>query len=163
MNLFFFIGLFISLSSCHPIKNEQNTNERVVSYDTINEIKPIKVGAENTLAYMPLLKNKKVGVLTNQTSVMQIDGKQTHLVDFLIAEKVNLKTIFAPEHGFRGTADAGELIKDGKDAQTGLPVISLYGNNKKPKAENLKDLDVIIFDLQDVGARFYTYISSLHY
>lgn len=163
MNLFFFIGLFISLSSCHPIKNEQNTNERVVSYDTINEIIPIKVGAENTLAYLPLLKNKKVGVLTNQTSVMQIDGKQTHLVDFLIAEKVNLKTIFAPEHGFRGTADAGELIKDGKDAQTGLPVISLYGNNKKPKAENLKDLDVIIFDLQDVGARFYTYISSLHY
>jgi uncharacterized protein YbbC (DUF1343 family) len=85
------------------------------------------------------------------------------VVDSLLALEVNLVRGFAPEHGFRGTADAGEAVKDGKDAQTGLPVISLYGDNKKPKAEQLEDLDVLIFDLQDVGTRFYTYISSLHY
>lgn len=85
------------------------------------------------------------------------------MVDFLLDQKVALEKIFAPEHGFRGTADAGEHIVDGKDSQTGLPIISLYGENKKPKPEQLTNLDIIIFDIQDVGARFYTYISSLHY
>ena len=85
------------------------------------------------------------------------------MVDFLLDQKVALEKIFAPEHGFRGTADAGEHIVDGKDNQTGLPIISLYGENKKPKPEQLTNLDIIIFDIQDVGARFYTYISSLHY
>jgi len=89
--------------------------------------------------------------------------KEKSIVDYLIENKINLKKIYAPEHGFRGTADAGELIKDGKDTKTGLPIISLYGNNKKPTKEQLAGIDVMIFDLQDVGARFYTYISSLHY
>jgi uncharacterized protein YbbC (DUF1343 family) len=85
------------------------------------------------------------------------------LVDFLLEKKIAVQTIFAPEHGFRGTADAGEHIVDGKDPKTGLSIISLYGDNKKPKPEQLAGIDIMIFDLQDVGARFYTYISSLHY
>lgn len=137
----------------------------------------VQTGADNTNAYLPLLKDKKVGVVTNQSGVLSraivnatSDPKNTtilretvHLVDFLLGQKINLQKIYAPEHGFRGTADAGELIKDGKDTKTGLPIISLYGNNKKPKPEQLTGIDVMVFDLQDVGARFYTYISSLHY
>ncbi len=104
-----------------------------------------------------------MGIVTNQTGTINKDNTISHIVDFLVAKNVNLKKIYAPEHGFRGTADAGELIKDGKDIKTGLPIISLYGNNKKPKPVQLEGIDVMIFDLQDVGARFYTYISSLHY
>lgn len=124
------------------------------------------MGAENTTAYFDLLRNKKVGILTNQTGVVRIDpqaNSYTSTVDFLLQNNINITTIYAPEHGFRGTADAGELIKDGKDTQTGLPIISLYGNSKKPSKEQLANIDVLLFDLQDVGARFYTYISSLHY
>lgn len=124
----------------------------------------IKVGAERISEYASLLKNKNVGVLTNQTGVVNnAQGTYTSTVDFLLENKVNVKKIYAPEHGFRGTADAGELVKDGKDTKTGLPIISLYGNNKKPSVDQLKGIDVMVFDLQDVGARFYTYISSLHY
>ncbi|MDH6602866.1 uncharacterized protein YbbC (DUF1343 family) [Myroides gitamensis] len=129
-------------------------------------ISTIIVGAENTVAYFNLLQNKKVGVLTNQTGVVRSDisvNTYTSTVDFLIQNKIKVTKIYAPEHGFRGTADAGELIKDGKDTQTGLPIISLYGNSKKPSKEQLAGIDVLVFDLQDVGARFYTYISSLHY
>ncbi|MFN2262173.1 MAG: exo-beta-N-acetylmuramidase NamZ domain-containing protein, partial [Psychroflexus sp.] len=86
-----------------------------------------------------------------------------HLVDSLLTRNVNIKKVFAPEHGFRGKADAGEIVKDGIDTKTNLPIVSLYGNNKKPKPEQLLDIDLIIFDIQDVGARFYTYISTLHY
>lgn len=125
-----------------------------------NLLAEIKTGADNFSAYFPLLKDKKVGVVTNQTGIL---SDKTHLVDFLLEKKINIQKIYAPEHGFRGTADAGELIKDGKDTKTGLPIISLYGNNKKPKPEQLAGIDVMVFDLQDVGARFYTYISSLHY
>lgn len=119
-----------------------------------------RTGAENTTAYLSLLKNKKVGIVTNQTAIL---SNKMHLVDYLLEQKIKLQTIYAPEHGFRGTADAGEHVVDGKDSKTGLPIISLYGNNKKPKPEQLAGLDVMVFDLQDVGARFYTYISSLHY
>src|SRR5690606_8522726 len=145
-------------------------------------LRGLKAGAVNYEAYLPLVENKKVGVLTNQTGVFEIvrfagyysihrthgkaiktDTTHYHLVDFLIENKINLQKIYAPEHGFRGTADAGELIKDGKDTKTGLPIISLYGNNKKPTKEQLSGIDIMVFDLQDVGARFYTYISSLHY
>lgn len=125
----------------------------------------IKTGAENTTIWLPLLKGKQVGLVANQSSILtqNDNGAPVHLVDFMIREGISLRTIFAPEHGFRGTADAGELIKDGKDLKTGLPIVSLYGNNKKPKPEQLNGIDVMVFDLQDVGARFYTYISSLHY
>lgn len=120
----------------------------------------IKTGADNYEKYLPLLKDKKVGIVTNQTGIL---SNKTHVVDFLLEKKVALQTIFAPEHGFRGTADAGEHVVDGKDQKTGLPIISLYGDNKKPKTTQLTNIDIMIFDLQDVGARFYTYISSLHY
>lgn len=125
-----------------------------------NSLSEIKTGADNYVVYLPLLKDKKIGIVTNQTGIL---SNKVHLVDFLIEKKINIQKIYAPEHGFRGTADAGELIKDGKDTKTGLPIISLYGNNKKPKPEQLAGIDVLVFDLQDVGARFYTYISSLHY
>jgi len=127
-----------------------------------SEINPpaIKTGADNYEKYLPLLKDKKIGIVTNQTGIL---SNKTHLVDFLLEKKVTVQTIFAPEHGFRGTADAGEHVVDGKDPKTGLSIISLYGDNKKPKAAQLAGIDIMIFDLQDVGARFYTYISSLHY
>ncbi|WP_162126405.1 exo-beta-N-acetylmuramidase NamZ family protein [Flavobacterium phycosphaerae] len=132
---------------------EQNADSRT-------QTTTIKTGADNTTAYLPLLKNKKVGIVTNQTGIL---SNKTHVVDFLLEQKINLIKIYAPEHGFRGTADAGEHVVDGKDTKTGLPILSLYGDNKKPKAEQLAGIDVMVFDLQDVGARFYTYISSLHY
>lgn len=120
----------------------------------------LKTGADNFPVYLPILKGKKVGIVSNQSGILT---SNVHLVDFLLSKSIAIQKIFAPEHGFRGTADAGELIKDGKDTKTGLPIISLYGNNKKPKPEQLNGIDIMVFDLQDVGARFYTYISSLHY
>ncbi|SHG80756.1 Uncharacterized conserved protein YbbC, DUF1343 family [Flavobacterium micromati] len=132
-----------------------------VCYSKSNNIsREIKTGADNFEIYIPLLKGKKVGIVTNQTGVL---SNKTHLVDFLLDQKINVQTIFAPEHGFRGTADAGELVVDGKDLTTGISIISLYGDNKKPKPAQLDGIEVMVFDLQDVGARFYTYISSLHY
>ncbi|MBK8498163.1 MAG: DUF1343 domain-containing protein [Flavobacteriales bacterium] len=120
---------------------------------------PIVVGAARTTAYLPLLHGLRIGVVTNQTGV--IGG--THLVDSLLALKVDVTKVFAPEHGFRGDADAGEHVKDQRDARTGLPIISLYGLNKKPTAAQLADVDLLLFDIQDVGVRYYTYISTLHY
>lgn len=125
---------------------------------------PIIVGANQTLDYIPLLKGKRIGVIANQTSVIfKTDDTYTHLVDSLVSLNMDIKKVFAPEHGFRGNADAGEVVKDGVDTKTGLPIVSLYGKNKKPSQEQLKNIDLAIFDIQDVGARFYTYISSLHY
>ncbi|MAP80348.1 MAG: hypothetical protein CL526_04600 [Aequorivita sp.] len=121
----------------------------------------IVVGAEQFQLYSKFLKGKNVGVVANQTSFLA--SENAHLVDFLIANNISVKKVFAPEHGFRGTADAGEHVKDGIDKKTGVPLISLYGSNKKPSPEQLKGIDVIVFDIQDVGARFYTYISTLHY
>ncbi|CAM3476727.1 exo-beta-N-acetylmuramidase NamZ domain-containing protein [Flavobacterium chungbukense] len=138
-----------------------NSFSTVANYGA-SEIDPpaIKTGADNYEKYLPLLKDKKIGIVTNQTGIL---SNKTHLVDFLLEKKIAVQTIFAPEHGFRGTADAGEHVVDGKDPKTGLSIISLYGDNKKPKPAQLNGIDIMIFDLQDVGARFYTYISSLHY
>lgn len=120
---------------------------------------PLQVGAVNYQAYVPELKGKRVGLVVNQTS--EINGQ--HLVDFLLEKGVVVRKIFAPEHGFRGDHDAGAHVKSTVDAKTGIDVVSIYGSNKKPTPEALADLDVIIFDIQDVGVRFYTYISSMHY
>ena len=122
---------------------------------------PLKLGAERMDVVTRLLKGKRVGLVVNQTSILE--KRQIHLLDALVAEGIDVKKVFAPEHGFRGTGDAGEEIKDSRDLKTGIPIISIYGKNKKPSAEQLGDLDVIVFDIQDVGARFYTYISTMHY
>ncbi len=119
----------------------------------------IITGAERLYRYMPALKNRQIGLVINQSSVIG----NTHLVDTLCALDNCVARIFAPEHGFRGQAEAGETIQDGQDARTGVPIISLYGRKKKPTPEDLAGVDMMIFDIQDVGARFYTYISTLFY
>ncbi len=124
-----------------------------------DECKKVLVGAERVELYLPKIQNKNVAIVANHTSLL--GGK--HLVDTLLSLNVNIKKIFCPEHGFRGNIEAGELINSHTDTKTGLPVVSLYGGNKKPRSENLQDVDVVIFDLQDVGVRFYTYISTMHY
>ncbi len=139
-------------------KKKTTTKVGVMSSAVEAELEVIPA-AENVAVYYDLLKDKKVGMVVNQTSMIS----NKHLVDSLIELNVDVRKIFAPEHGFRGEADAGEVIKDGVDTKTGLPLISLYGKKKKPANEDLDGLEVIVFDIQDVGARFYTYISSLHY
>lgn len=119
----------------------------------------IVVGAERFSAYEHLLSNKRVAIVGNQSSLVD----ETHLLDTLLSKGVNVVKVFTPEHGFRGNADAGAWVKSDTDEKTGVPLVSMYGKDKKPSAEALKDVDVIIFDIQDVGARFYTYISSMHY
>lgn len=114
-------------------------------------------GAERPSEYLPLLKGKRVALLVNQTAILG----DTHLVDSLLKLHVHIQKIFSPEHGFRGNADAGEKVGNAKDERTGLPIVSLYGKHRKADATDLEDVDVLIFDIQDVGCRFYTYISSL--
>ena len=119
----------------------------------------VKVGAERMEAYLPLLTGKNVALVANHTALV----KETHLADTLISLGIDLKMIFSPEHGFRGIADAGEHVGNYIDEKTGLPVISLYGKNFKPKPEDLTGIDIVVFDIQDVGVRFYTYLSTMHY
>ena len=138
--------VFLVLSSCHLP-------------DSRGDAKLLRLGSEKLDAYLPLLKGKRVGLLVNHTSLVG----STHLADTLVACGVNVAKIYAPEHGFRGNADAGEHVLSGVDTKTGLPVVSLYGENKKPSSEDLEGVDLVIFDIQDVGVRFYTYISSMHY
>src|ERR1035438_4213473 len=146
--ILFFFSLITSLSC--PAQ-QGSTNQ------SINPTIKIIPAAERIETYLPLLKGKAVAIFANQTSM----AGNTHLVDTLFKLGVNIKKIFAPEHGFRGTADAGEHVNNLVDAKTGVPIVSLYGNRQKPSADDLKDVDVILFDIQDVGVRFYTYISSL--
>jgi uncharacterized protein YbbC (DUF1343 family) len=171
------IGIVLIMISCGngkraEVGSKTDDRKQITDERRLNDQQPtIIVGANQTETYLPLLKGKRVGVVANQTSVIfkndgrqkTNDGNYTHLVDSLLALRVDIKKVFAPEHGFRGTADAGEVVKDGIDTKTGLSIVSLYGSNKKPSAEQLKGLDIVVFDIQDVGARFYTYISSLHY
>lgn len=118
----------------------------------------VKTGAESTQEYLPLLKGKKVAVLTNQTGIIG----NTHLVDSLVTLKINIVAILSPEHGFRGDADAGEHVASSIDEKTGIPIKSLYeGNTGKPAASLMKEIDVMVFDLQDVGVRFYTYLTTM--
>jgi len=117
------------------------------------------LGANRIEQIISLTNEKSIAIVGNQTSMVN----NTHLVDTLISLNQNIITVFSPEHGFRGTGDAGAKIENEVDIKTGIPIISLYGGNKKPKKKNLEDVDIIVFDIQDVGARFYTYISTLHY
>lgn len=149
--ILFFIAPIVIVAM--PLKNK-------IDSKCINPNNSIITGADNYEKYLPILNNKKTAIVTNQTGIL---SNKIHLVDFLLEQNVAIQTIFAPEHGFRGTADAGEHVVDSKDKKTGLPIVSLYGDNKKPNAEQLKGIEIMIFDLQDVGVRFYTYISTLHY
>ncbi|MEX0812131.1 MAG: DUF1343 domain-containing protein [Chitinophagales bacterium] len=123
----------------------------------------LMMGADQLDEYLPKLKDKKVGIATNHTGIVGHPQNPKHIVDTLLALGVDVRAIFTPEHGFRGDEDAGASIRSGKDKKTGLPIISLYGKQKKPDAKDLEDIDLILFDIQDVGARFYTYISTMHY
>ena len=148
-------GIFFGFVSTTSAQVKSNLNQHS-STDII-------VGAENTKAYLKLLKNKKVGLISNQTGIVKEGNKTIHTLDLLLQNNINVVKLFSPEHGFRGNADAGAKVKSGVDDKTGLPIISLYGDNKKPKTNQIADLDILVFDMQDVGARFYTYISTLHY
>ncbi len=139
---FFFLKITISAQNVKPL---------LVSANTIIN------GDQQTGVYFPLIKGKKVGVVANQSSIIN----KIHLVDTMIYSGIKVVHIFSPEHGFRGNADAGQVVKNGMDSKTGIPVISLYGKHKKPSAFDLSGIDVMVFDLQDVGVRFYTYISTL--
>ena len=159
MGLLICLFPILSLFSCDGnIENKFNTNNFSNDEDfTISVAPPIIPAAERLQLYLPDIRNKKVGIVVNHTSIVD----QTHLVDTLLSLDVMIEKIFAPEHGFKGAADAGEKVQDGfyKD----IPVISLYGKNRKPTDAQLADLDVILFDIQDVGVRFYTYISTMSY
>jgi uncharacterized protein YbbC (DUF1343 family) len=129
----------------------------VVSLSALSQ-KAVEVGAERTACYFPLLEGKRVAVMTNQTGM----AGNEHLVDLLLRHRHNLVGIFSPEHGFRGTADAGEHVSSTVDEKTGIPIWSLYGSgNGRPSAERMKAFDILVFDLQDVGLRFYTYYASM--
>lgn len=147
--------IWILATSCQPATTDSET------VDTASEAaRPaLQTGAEQLKEYLPLLSGKRVGMVVNHTS--HVGDK--HLVDTLHARGITITRIFAPEHGFRGEADAGASIADGKDRTTGAPITSLYGTTKKPTPEHLADLDVVVFDIQDVGVRFYTYISTMTY
>lgn len=149
--------LLLTACQAQTPTNVPHTNAVVKATPITNQ--KIICGAERMDAVLPLLKGKRVALLVNQTALV---GK-THLVDTLLASGVNVVKVFAPEHGFRGGADAGEHVNDSTDAKTGVRIASMYGDKKKPSAKDLADIDVVVFDVQDVGVRFFTYISSLHY
>ena len=151
--------LCLSMVSCGLCKSSKTDKTQNLTVDHKLNTDKILTGADQVSAYLPLLKGKKVGLMGNQTTIVG-DNKE-HLVDVLLANGVDLKFGFAPEHGFRGTIERGEKVDNDKDSKTGLPLYTLYGGNDKQDSI-VKSVDVMIFDLQDVGARFYTYITSLH-
>ena len=135
-----------------------STSESLSTPDVAQQTE-VQVGADQLDVFLPLLRNKNVALVVNHTSLVG----ETHLADTLQSFGISIKKVFAPEHGFRGAAADGEKINDSFDQKTGLPIISLYGSNMKPTPEQLADIDIVIFDIQDVGTRFYTYISTMHY
>jgi uncharacterized protein YbbC (DUF1343 family) len=150
-----FIAFIIFFSTSCEVNGIDNKSKALMT----ESVKDISLGIEITDKYLPLLKGKKVALVSNHTSI--ING--VHLVDTLLSLSVDVVKVFSPEHGFRGTADAGERVESQIDRKTKLPIVSLYGSNKKPSEKQLEGVDVLLFDIQDVGARFYTYISTLHY
>ncbi|MCU0447524.1 MAG: DUF1343 domain-containing protein [Microscillaceae bacterium] len=154
--IFVFWVLLVGINACRA---QTSAVALSVGSHTSPEALAIQTGTSQMLEYLPLLHNKRVGVVVNHTALV---GK-AHLVDTLLSLGIKIQKVFAPEHGFRGNADAGEVVQNSTDSRTGLPIVSLYGKNKKPSAEQLSDLDIVVFDIQDVGVRFYTYISTLHY
>jgi uncharacterized protein YbbC (DUF1343 family) len=165
----FLLWLLILTACGNPVKKD--TDSAALEFPVTKKLQDsvIIVGANSTEDYLPYLRKKKVGVVANQTSIIfkNYDSENrenesfTHLVDSLLSLDIDIKRVFAPEHGFRGMADAGEHVKDGTDTKTGLPIISLYGKNRKPTSSQLDKLDIVVFDIQDVGVRFYTYIATM--
>lgn len=154
--------LFLIGASCgNPPKTNSDKAVNSPSNLATNTTGPIIVAANRTANYVPLLQRKKIAVVANQTSVIFKQDTHTHLVDSLLSLGIDIKKVFAPEHGFRGDVDAGEKVLDGTDSKTGLALISLYGKNRKPSQTQLADIDMVLFDIQDVGVRFYTYIATL--
>lgn len=141
------IGYGSTLTVCATESINKTANSEVI------------VGAERMEEYLPLLQGQRIGILTNHTGRVG----EVHIVDTLLARGINICRIFAPEHGFRGEADAGEHVASTRDRKTGIEVVSLYGANRKPKPEQMQGIDIMLFDIQDVGLRFYTYLSSMHY
>jgi uncharacterized protein YbbC (DUF1343 family) len=156
---YFWAMILLFCVACNPKLKSNGDNLSTKSGEIVDKNLKIVVGAERFSEYLPLLKGKKVGMVVNQTSMIQ----NKHLVDTLVQQGVKVGVIFAPEHGFRGKADAGEKVNNSIDAQTGLSVISIYGKKNKPDSSDLKNIDVLLFDIQDVGVRFYTFISTLQY
>ncbi len=156
---FFFLPLCFVCCFCKLKEDHSKLSHPSVKNESESEDLRIIPADERFSEYLPLLRNKNVALLVNQTSLIG----STHLIDTLLSQQVRIKKIFAPEHGFRGDADAGEKVESTIDSKTGLPVISLYGNHKKPTSEDLEGIDIVVFDIQDVGARFYTYVSTMHY
>ena len=164
----FFCLAFFTTAQAQIFKMEDEPNNRINAQEPATLATPqiafidkahYVSAAMQTNDYLPLIEGKRVGMVGNQTSIIG----ETHLVDTLLSLGVDVRKIYTPEHGFRGTADAGAKVNSSKDEKTGLPIVSLYGKNKKPTAEMLQGIDVILFDLQDVGVRFYTYISTMTY
>lgn len=170
---------FLALATCgnHAEPTIKKSESSTVSASA-KTVDPVIVAANRTREYIPLLKGKRIAIVANQTSVIfkkppELQNKRipskhsiinlayTHVVDSLLSLDIDIKNVFAPEHGFRGEVDAGEYVKTSKDSQTGLPLISLYGKNRKPSQEQLEGIDLVLFDIQDVGVRFYTYIATL--
>ncbi|TLF45536.1 exo-beta-N-acetylmuramidase NamZ family protein [Maribacter aurantiacus] len=156
-----FLSFLICISCGNSGKINADTSQVSAAETLLKETEPIIVAANRTEEYLPLLAGKSVGIVANQTSVIFNENGYTHLVDSLLQLNIDIKKVFSPEHGFRGKADAGEKVESGTDEETGLPIVSLYGKNRKPSAEQLAGLDVVVFDIQDVGTRFYTYIATL--
>src|SRR5690606_29404388 len=152
---------FLLIISCANSSQKEKT--KVVESAPDATLQKIVVGANQTSLYLPLMRDKKVGIVANNTSVVfKDDGTYTHLVDSLLALDIKVQKIYSPEHGFRGEADAGEHVVGNKDTTTGLPIVSLYGDSRKPSKKQLEGIDLMVFDIQDVGVRFYTYTSTLH-
>jgi uncharacterized protein YbbC (DUF1343 family) len=153
------IFLMICVFICCINSGKTNVNKSEFEVEAVNTDTLVYPGIYQTELYLNLISDLKIGVVTNQTGIVN----NVHLVDTLISSQMNVFKVFCPEHGFRGTADAGQIVDSETDDKTGIPLISLYGKNKKPTPEQLADIDIVVFDLQDVGVRFYTYISTLHY
>lgn len=157
--LILWLSFSLTFVSCQGRTSTEILQSNNSSTDPESETSYIAMGAERIEAYLPLLKDQRLALVVNPTSMV---GK-LHLVDTLLALGADIRKVFAPEHGFRGQTGAGELINDSLDKRTGLPITSIYGKNKKPSAAQLADVDMVLFDIQDVGTRFYTYISTMHY
>lgn len=175
-NYFTILFFALYLISCNQKDNSNSSNsitndslsevtlssdslEKIAGFSTENKENSRIIPADEQFAqYLPLLKSKRVGLIVNQSAKIT----STHLVDTLVSREINVMKIFAPEHGFRGNVDRGKQFDNSIDPATGLPIIALYGQNKKPTAQQLQDIDIMVFDIQDVGARFYTYISTMH-